>query len=112
MQKYHIQPIHPGIDEVPDGLARNENHLIVRVGDNWFSYTRKGDAIQLHGFSKNPKTLSDCSSIFIDWLFSEYKWCKMLLLAVSRKSLAKLAIKKGFNVVVDKDGATLLSRYR
>lgn len=112
MQKYPIQPIHPGIDEVPEDLARNENYLIVRIGDNWFSYTRRGDAIQFHGFSEDPKTLSECSSIFINWVFSEHEWCKMLLLSVTRNSLKKLAIKHGFYVAAKDKNATLLARYR
>lgn len=98
--------------EFPDDLSWNKNHKVVRIGDNWFSYTKKGYAIQVHGVSKDPKTLSECSSIFINWVFSEHEWCKMLLLAVTRNSLVKLAIKKGFYVVAKDKNATLLARYR
>lgn len=112
MQKYHIQLIHPATDEIPEQLERNDNYLIVRIGDNWFSYTQKGESIYFHLFSKNPKTLSYSCELFINWLFNEYEWCKMLLVTINRKSLIKLALKHNFVIVETNKDSAFLARYR
>lgn len=106
MQKYHIHPIHPGTSEIPEGLARNENHLCVKIGSNWFSFTQKGDAIQIHGYGAYPREFGRDLDIFIEWIFAEYKWCKALLLTLNKRSLERLAIKHGFNVI-DRNGQSV-----
>lgn len=112
MQKYHIQPIHPGTSEIPDGLARTGTHNIVLIDDCWFSYTRKGDSIQFHVFTNKPKQLSDCCELLINWLFYAYPWCKMLIVTLNKRSLERLALKHNFEVVSRNGDSVFLARKR
>jgi len=80
----------------PDGLAGGDGYLYARVGQSWFSYTRKGDAIMFHVKSEDPRSLRKAAELFIEWAFSEYKWCKMIIVTINRGSLKRLAHRLGF----------------
>lgn len=110
----HHLPLQPTMAEanIPDGLTRNENHLVVMIGENWFSYVSKGDAIQFHLFSKDPKTLSKACEIFIKWVFDSHKWCRMLLVTINKRSLINLALKHQFKMVDKNGNAVFLARTR
>lgn len=111
MQKYPIQPIVQAID-IPEELDRNQNYKVVRIGDNWFSYTQKGESIYFHLFSKEPKTLSDSCELFINWLFSEHEWCKMLIITLNKNSLYKLAKKHKFETILHSNNKYFMARCR
>jgi hypothetical protein len=112
MQRYLIQNIHLATDGIPDKLDRNENYLVVRIGDNWFSYTRKGNAIMFHLFSLAPNALSQSCSSFIDWVFNEHEWCKMLIITLNKNSLYKLAKKHKFETILHRDNEYFMVRCR
>jgi hypothetical protein len=111
MQALPSQPM-MAVTNIPKGVLIKPNHIIVTIGSNWFSYCQRGDAIQFHIFSLEPKTLSDTCEIFINWVFSVYDWCKILIVTLNKKSLLKLAKKHSFIVAAEIDGAYLLMRLR
>jgi hypothetical protein len=97
----------------PDDLATNSDHLVIFIGNTWFSYTQKGLGIQFHIKGENPKTVKDDCKEFIDFAFKEFEWCRMLLVTIYGKmSLVRLAKKLGFYVVMSQDDKYFLARQR
>lgn len=111
MQKSQLSLMMVGTN-IPTDLERNENYLVAKVGENWFSFTRKGESIYFHLFSKKPSSLSSACEIFINWAFGEHKWCKMLIITLNKNSLHKLAKKHKFETVLHINNEYFMVRRR
>lgn len=111
MQKLQLSPT-TAETNIPIELDRNEKYLVASVGKNWFSFTRKGDAIYFHLFSLHPSSLSSACEIFINWVFSEHKWCKMLIITLNKNSLYRLAKKHNFETILHRNNEYFMARRR
>lgn len=105
--------IHPdNAEDIPEDLGWDENHMLVNIGENWFSFTQRGEAIQFHVFLPDVwKAVEDCT-FFCNWLFDNHKWCRMLLVTINKRSLVKLAKRCGFSEIAAKRGWVVLGRDR
>ena len=102
------------------GIHSDENHVVLEWNDQSghrvvFSASQKGDdAMECH-FAPDSKSLRSVRSAcedFIDFVFDSCKWCKMLLVATNRRSVAGLVKKLGFSEIANSGGEILFMRTR
>lgn len=98
------------VESAPDELPKNEAHSLYRWTNGrakvWFSASRKGDAISIHLMAKrkiDKLCLRIASNEFVDYLFDEFAWCKMIFCITSMKSTRNLAKKCGFEWLAERD---------
>jgi hypothetical protein len=102
----------PRAIEIPDELFRNENYLVVRVGESWFSFCRKGEAMMIHFCSRDARSARESGEIFIDWLFGHYGWCRMIIATIKKRSLQRLAARCGFREFSRRGDVLAMARIR
>jgi hypothetical protein len=93
----------------------DDNHLVARVGDNWYSFTQKGRGIMVHWATRDVKRSRSALNTFCGWVFESFPWCRMLLAPIERKSVVKLAERCGFVKILESlehDGAYALIKVR
>ena len=88
------------------GLPTDENHLNYK----WnrpdckilFSASRKGNAMSCHLASdkRGLRKLRIAFSEFIDFIFSNFKWCTMILAKIIPNSLKRFSEKVGFTYLI------------
>ena len=100
------------------GVYRNDNHVLCEwQGDGRvvFSATRKGDAIFFH-FAAEKKALRQLKLAmleYIDLVLDSCEWCTMLVTAISKPSVCRLAESVGgIFIAEDSEGMKIYMRLR
>jgi hypothetical protein len=86
------------------GLYNNKNHLVYRWDDPdckiLFSVTRQGDAACCNFASdkRGLRRLRVAIDDFLDFVFTNFTWCIMILADVKLRSVKRLVKKLGFEI--------------
>lgn len=99
------------------GLPTNENHLVFRwvgPGKVLFSMTQQGLAANIHFASdkKGLRHLKKACIDFVDFVFSEFEWCRMCIAHIGKESIGRLIKKIGFVYIVSSELGSIYVRLR
>lgn len=94
-------------DHKPNGLYATDNHILLEWSDGerqvYFSAAQQGQAMTVHiaAKGKNKLALREAVEDFIDYIFTNYTWCDVVIGAITKPSVVNLANKCGFHHIGD-----------
>lgn len=100
------------------GIPTNDKHLIYRWHNNkckvLFSVCKRGEAASCHVASdkRGLRLLKVACNEFFDFVMSEFKWCKRVMVAIKRPSVCRLVEKIGFELLGYADDSSVYMRVK
>tara|TARA_Y100000310_G_scaffold240718_1_gene244594 strand:- start:238 stop:570 length:333 start_codon:yes stop_codon:yes gene_type:complete len=100
------------------GLTTNDNYINFRWNKKdckvLFSVCKRGDAANCHIASdkRGLRHLKQACNDFFDFVMSEFKWCKHVIVAVTKKSVCRMIEKIGFELLGSADDSFLYIRVK
>ena len=98
----------------------SENYIVLRWDNDecrvYFSAARKGNAMTIHlsADKRGAKHLDEAVEDFVLYIFSTFKWCKMVLGIIDskRKGIIALSKRRGFELIGRTENADIMMRLR
>lgn len=98
------------------GVFRSENYRLVETfnGHIVFSYTQQGKAMVIHFASdkKGLRRMKEAFNSFCNWIFTNYKWCKMVIGSIKKESVRRMVKKCNCIHIANCEGSQLYMRVR
>ena len=94
----------------------DKNYWCVQYKDKqiFFTFSQRGKAISAH-FSASRKDLREIRGAienFINWIYTIYPWCEMIMATITKPSVKRLVERIGFDHVCDAEGKSVYVRAR
>lgn len=100
------------------GLPHDGNYLIYRYNSPhcriYFSVAQKGSAMTAH-FSSDQQGLRQLKTaipLFCDYIFNNFKWCRMIFAITGPRSIVRLCERCNFEHLLINDNVKVMVRYR
>jgi len=97
-------------------LPTNKNHLnfkwVNKNCDILFSATRQGDGMSCHFATdgKGMEYIHEALNDFVEFIFRNFDWCKMILGKITNEKIKSVALKCGFMWALNTKNYTLYVR--